>query len=85
MLKTAKDVQTIIATSNTDKIKHKKYIEAACQIIVLPKDKDHLDLQALMKELGKMNIDSIVLEGGASLNFSALKSGIVRKVHTYST
>jgi len=83
LVKSAKDVQTIIATSNTDKIKHKKYIEAACQIIVLPKDKDHLDLQALMKELGKMNIDSIILEGGASLNFSALKSGIVRKVHTY--
>jgi len=33
--------------------------------------------------LGEEQIDSILLEGGGALNWSALKSGIVNKVHTY--
>ncbi|VEI46284.1 riboflavin biosynthesis protein [Actinobacillus equuli] len=30
-----------------------------------------------------MQIDSLLLEGGSSLNFSALESGIVNRVHCY--
>jgi diaminohydroxyphosphoribosylaminopyrimidine deaminase/5-amino-6-(5-phosphoribosylamino)uracil reductase len=36
-----------------------------------------------MIKLGQENIDSILLEGGGTLNWSALKSGIVNKVQTY--
>lgn len=37
----------------------------------------------LMEELGKRKIDSILLEGGASLNYSALECQIVQRVQTY--
>ena len=36
-----------------------------------------------MQALGERGIDSILLEGGSNLNFSALKSGIVHKVQAY--
>lgn len=36
-----------------------------------------------MQKLGERNIDSILLEGGGILNWSALKSGIVNKVYAY--
>ena len=36
-----------------------------------------------MELLGAEKIDSILLEGGGSLNWSALESGIVQKVQTY--
>ena len=36
-----------------------------------------------MEELGQQAIDSVLLEGGAMLNWSALESGIVQKVQTY--
>ena len=36
-----------------------------------------------MKKLGEEQIDSILLEGGGTLNWAAFKSGIVREVHTY--
>ena len=36
-----------------------------------------------MKRLGEEKIDSILLEGGAMLNWSALKSGIVNKAQIY--
>ena len=43
----------------------------------------HIDLNRLMELLGAAKIDSILLEGGGSLNWSALESGIVQKVQTY--
>ena len=36
-----------------------------------------------MGELGKKNIDSILLEGGSELNFDALSEGIVDKVYAF--
>jgi diaminohydroxyphosphoribosylaminopyrimidine deaminase/5-amino-6-(5-phosphoribosylamino)uracil reductase len=38
-----------------------------------------VDLRDLMKKLGKRNITSVLIEGGAEINFSALKAGIVDK------
>ena len=38
-----------------------------------------------MEILGAEKIDSILLEGGSELNWSALKSGIVSKVQAYIT
>ena len=36
-----------------------------------------------MEQLGKQKIDSILLEGGGTLNWSALNQGIVKKVQAY--
>ena len=36
-----------------------------------------------MKKLGELEIDSILLEGGAMLNYSALNSGIVQALEMY--
>ncbi len=56
---------------------------AGCQILTLPERDGHVDLMALMERLGAMGIDSILLEGGMTLNWSALESGIVDKVLAY--
>ena len=42
-----------------------------------------LDLVQLMERLGEEQIDSVLLEGGGTLNWAALKSGIVQKVQAY--
>lgn len=36
-----------------------------------------------MEQLGREQIDSILLEGGGTLNWSALENDIVQKVYTY--
>jgi len=36
-----------------------------------------------MNKLGELNIDSVLLEGGGTLNWSALQSGIVNKIQIY--
>lgn len=43
----------------------------------------HVDLVQLMERLGQEQIDSILLEGGGTLNWAALRSGIVQKVQAY--
>ena len=43
----------------------------------------HVDLNRLMELLGAREIDSILLEGGGTLNWTALQSGIVCKTMAY--
>ena len=58
--------------------------ESGVELLKVPEDDEgRVDLKALMKELGSRNIDSVLLEGGSELNFSALKNGIVSAVHVY--
>ena len=83
IVKTAKEVPTIIATCCTDIKKHSSYTFYGCEVLVLPKKNNEVDLLALMEKLGEQGIDSILLEGGGTLNYSALKSGIVNKVQAY--
>ncbi len=80
---TADVAVTLIITAITDANKHRPYIEEGCRVMVIPRKNNHIDLNSLMQRLGEEQIDSILLEGGGALNWSALKSGIVNKVHTY--
>ena len=85
---TAKEIPTIIATCCKDIQKYRPYIDAGCEILtVREKSGDNaktvIDLTDLMKKLGEKKIDSVLLEGGAAINWSALSAGIVNKVQTY--
>ncbi len=74
---------TLLATAVADPQKHRPYLEAGCDVTVLPVKDGHIDLNCLMRALGERSIDSILLEGGGTLNWSALQSGIVNKVEAY--
>lgn len=83
IVNTAKDVKTIIGTCEKDLEKHKPYIEKGCEIIVLPEKDSHLDIRAFLGKLGERKIDSILLEGGGTLNWTFVKEGLVNRVCTY--
>lgn len=71
---------TIVATTSAapkDKLKELERLGA--QVIVCPGKNKVVDLVFLMETLGKMEVDSILIEGGSTLAFSALKEGIVDK------
>ncbi len=80
---TASHIPTILATCCHDPIKQAPYQDGGCQILALPEQNGHVDLNELMARLGAMKIDSVLLEGGATLNWSALESGIIQKVMAY--
>ena len=75
----------IVATTNS--ISEEKELKLKEKdIIVLKIDSNsegRVDLQKLMRELGNMKIDSVLIEGGGTLNFSALESNIVNKVESF--
>lgn len=83
IVQTAANVPTILATSCTEQQRLAPYQQAGCQILTVPTQEEHLNLSVLMQALGQQGIDSILLEGGSTLNWSALQAGIVHKVQAY--
>ncbi|MFH1641718.1 MAG: bifunctional diaminohydroxyphosphoribosylaminopyrimidine deaminase/5-amino-6-(5-phosphoribosylamino)uracil reductase RibD [Nanoarchaeota archaeon] len=71
----------IIATSNkAPKAKIKKFQQKGVNVLTLNTKKGLIDLQKLMVELGRIEICSILVEGGAELNAEIIKSRIADKV-----
>ena len=83
IVRTAQEVPTIIATCCSNEKMHDPFLSAGCKIILVHQKNGMVDLNHLMEQLGADGIDSILLEGGGALNWSALESGIVSKVQTY--
>ena len=88
LVKTAKEIPTIVAClEGTEKDKAQKITElenAGIEVLRLPASQEgSVDLGALMRTLGERKIDSVLIEGGAEINFSALKAGIVNKLYAF--
>lgn len=92
IVRSAKEYRTIVAYAGreeneeiTEKITkkieqlHAKGVDTVC----CPDEKGQIDLKKLMTYLGNEGIDSILLEGGGTLNDSALRAGIVKEVHCF--
>lgn len=73
----------ILATCCQDAERKTLYEQSGCQVLVTEERDGHLDLNDLMQKLGKMKIDSILLEGGGTLNWSVLNTGLVNHVQAY--
>ncbi|MCI8326284.1 MAG: bifunctional diaminohydroxyphosphoribosylaminopyrimidine deaminase/5-amino-6-(5-phosphoribosylamino)uracil reductase RibD [Lachnospiraceae bacterium] len=83
LVKTAREVPTIIAACQIDTEKKAMLEQYGCEILEIRQSDAGIDLKDLMRKLGQKGIDSILLEGGGQLNFSALQAGIVKKVESY--
>lgn len=96
IVKTAKDIPTIVACTRIATVDSKENADintctradkiAALQkagIEVFTTDGDKVDLKALMTHLAEKKLDSVLIEGGGEINFSALNAGIVNKVYAY--
>lgn len=75
---------TIIATSqNYDKKKFEKLSNLENVKLIITKGKEKVDLKDLMGKLFKLDIHSILLEGGAILNYSMLKEKLVDELNLF--
>ncbi len=84
VLEVTDKTRTILAvTEAADPEKIRELEAKGVSVIRIPDRKGRVDLKILMKELGGRGIDSILLEGGAELNFSALTEGIVDKIMVF--
>ena len=90
IIDTADEVPTIVATTAPHPEykrfwnEEKAFLEKNNVTVLVVKEKNNrIDLQDLMIELGKLKIDSILIEGGSALNYSALQAGIVNRIEAY--
>nr|WP_314740393.1 bifunctional diaminohydroxyphosphoribosylaminopyrimidine deaminase/5-amino-6-(5-phosphoribosylamino)uracil reductase RibD [uncultured Haemophilus sp.] len=83
LVQTAKEYRTVIATLCDDMQKIEQYRPLGVEILICKAKNKRVDLHDLLQKLGEMQIDSLLIEGGSSLNFSALESGVVNRVHCY--
>lgn len=84
IVKTAKDIKTIIAYCNENK--EKESILKSNNILLLKTKKDtnnQVDLIDLIEKLGSMKIDSILVEGGGTINDSFVRNKLVNKLYVY--
>ncbi len=75
------DTDIIVATSeyvDADRVRGLECL--GTKVLKVPENNDVLSLSCLMDKLCELEIDSILLEGGGEIGFSALKEGIVDKV-----
>ena len=57
-----------------------RHIEAADEVIHVPKGNGGLDLTVLMHELAARDVTSVLIEGGGTTHASAFEAGLVDKV-----
>lgn len=85
IIQTSSEIKTIIAAVggySSDKAKAIKNMGA--EIIDCPdKTGKRVDLPTLLKKLGTLKIDSILVEGGSEINYSMLKSGLANKLYVF--
>lgn len=53
------------------------------QILTVEEKQGHIDLRCLLTELGKLDIDGILVEGGGSLNSTLVREGLVHHIYAY--
>ena len=80
---TARETPTLLATCETDPARHAPYQAAGCRVLTLPEQAGKVALAALLDALGELEMDSLLLEGGGTLNWSFLEQGLVQSVYAY--
>lgn len=83
IVRSAQKIPTIFAAGHPPADKKSALEAAVCRVWELPGGHNQVSLRDLAKRLGAEGIDSVLLEGGAVLNWAALEAGIVQKVQTY--
>jgi diaminohydroxyphosphoribosylaminopyrimidine deaminase/5-amino-6-(5-phosphoribosylamino)uracil reductase len=83
VVKTANEIPTYVATVSENAEKITALEKSGVHIINTAEKNNRVDLADLMKKLGEMQIDSVLIEGGGEIHASALKAGIVNKLQIY--
>ncbi len=74
--------RTLVATGPDSPPEWRAALEArGAELLALPLAGDHLDLRALLEELGRRDIVSLLVEGGGVVLGAFFDAGLVDKVH----
>ncbi len=83
IVQTAEDDLLVFTSAPLKSAKAKLLQRAGVEIVRLPGQNGCIRLDAVLKELGKRDLVSVLLEAGSELNGAALAAGIVQKVFLF--
>jgi diaminohydroxyphosphoribosylaminopyrimidine deaminase/5-amino-6-(5-phosphoribosylamino)uracil reductase len=84
MLHLSSDSDILIVCSDSAALEKRKKLEKlGIRFLTLDDEEGRIDLTALVEELGKTGITSLLIEGGSHVNGSAFRAGIVDKVYMF--
>lgn len=84
LVRTAKDIPTYVVYAQSDGAKEAALAAHGVSLICLPDEKgERVDLARLHQQIGAWGIDSVLLEGGGTLNAAMLRLGLVDRVQAY--
>ena len=83
MLQQQSDAGTLVATCCDDKAKIAGLTQVGAEVLVCPKDNGQVCLSSLWGELGKRDVQRLLLEGGPRLAGAALKQGLIDQMMVY--
>src|SRR6202011_532924 len=81
--RTADDDLLVFTSEALRSVNARSLQKAGVEVVSMKKRAGHVDLQAVLKELGKREILSVLLEAGSALNGSALAADVVDKVFLF--
>jgi diaminohydroxyphosphoribosylaminopyrimidine deaminase / 5-amino-6-(5-phosphoribosylamino)uracil reductase len=73
----------IATTEQADKKNIREIERTGAQVLICPDRNGKVDMAYLMKALGAMDIESVMIEGGSKVAFSALEEGIVDRITAF--
>jgi diaminohydroxyphosphoribosylaminopyrimidine deaminase / 5-amino-6-(5-phosphoribosylamino)uracil reductase len=83
IVKTADDDLLVFTNESLRSARARSLQKAGVEIVSTKKRDGHVDLQAVLKDLGKREILSVLLEAGSALNGAALAADVVDKVFLF--
>ncbi len=83
LVASAREIPTYVAACSIDRRKAELLESKGVHVLEIVPADGRVNLRALMRRLGSLGIDSVLLEGGAALHEAALRSGIVQHVQVY--
>jgi diaminohydroxyphosphoribosylaminopyrimidine deaminase/5-amino-6-(5-phosphoribosylamino)uracil reductase len=84
LLHLSSDSDTLIVTSSSVSPEKRTLLQRPrVKLLGMDCHEDQIDLKALVRELGRREITSLLIEGGSRVNGSALRAGIVDKVYMF--
>ena len=70
----------IMTTQRADSPKARALVRAGAEVVRVPAHRGHVDLRAVIRELGRREILNLLVEAGAELNGAILEAGLVDKM-----
>lgn len=84
MLSQESSAGTLIVTTSAADVSARQKLEAAgAEVLILPEEEGKVSLPKLWFELGRRNVQTLLLEGGATLAGAALSSGLIDQMMVF--